>query len=86
MPSQNVVAIRNIITGQKLGIAKVLVKNNDIWHTNLATPNTLLSDWVLEVELNNLVVITNSLLGLDASIEVQTVSLNMKNYSRQIWH
>ncbi len=40
-PSHNVVAIQNIATDQKLGITKVVVENNGVWHINLAAPNTL---------------------------------------------
>jgi len=36
----------------------------------LAAPNTLLGAWVLEMEPNNLVVVIDPLLRLDASIEV----------------
>jgi len=42
MSPNNVVAIQNIMAGQKSFIAKIIVKNNGVWHTNLATPNTLL--------------------------------------------
>jgi hypothetical protein len=42
MPSHNVVAIQNIVVGWKSCIAKVVVENNGVWHTNLITPNTLL--------------------------------------------
>jgi hypothetical protein len=79
MSPQNIVAIQNITTSRKLGIAKVIVENNGVWHTNLAAPNTLLGAWVLEVESNNLMVVTNPLLGLDMSIEVWTVLVNMKD-------
>jgi len=43
MPSHNVATIRNNIADQKLGIAKVVKENNGVRHTNLVTPNTLLS-------------------------------------------
>jgi len=79
-----VATIQNIATGQKSGIAKVIVKNNGVWHTNLATsPNTLLGAWVLEMESQNLMVATNPLLGLDASIKVWIVLINIKDYGRQ---
>jgi hypothetical protein len=81
-----VVAIQNTIAGWKLGIAKVIVKNNGVWHTNLVVPITLLGVKVPKMELDNLVVIIDPLLGLDASIEVQTMSINTKDYGRQTQH
>jgi hypothetical protein len=83
MPSHNVATIRNIVAGWKLGITKVVVEKNGVWHTNLVAPNTLLGAWVPKVEPNNLMVVTNFLLRLDVSIEVRTVSFNMKDYGKQ---
>ncbi len=80
MSPNNVVAIRNIVVGQKSFIAKIIIKNNGVWHTNLATPNMLLGAWVPKVEPDNLMVIINPLVGmLDVSIEVQILSVNMKD-------
>jgi len=80
MSPNNVVAIQNIVVGQKSFIAKIIIKNNGVWHTNLATPNMLLGAWVPKVEPDNLMVITNPLVGmLDVSIEVQILSVNMKD-------
>lgn len=79
MSPNNVVAIWNIVASQKSFIAKIITKNNGVWHTNLATPNMLLGAWVPKVEQDNLMVITNPLVGLDVSIEVQILSVNMKD-------
>jgi hypothetical protein len=64
MSPNNVVAIRNIVASQKSFIAKIITKNNGVWHTNLATPNMLLGAWVPKVELDNLMVIINPLVGV----------------------
>jgi hypothetical protein len=79
MPSHNVAVIQNITTNWKLNITKVVAENNGVWQINLATPNTLLGTWVLEVELDNLGGIIDPLLRLDVSIEVQIVSINTKD-------
>jgi hypothetical protein len=62
-----VATIQNIATSWKLGIAKVVAKNNGVWDTNLVAPNTLLGMCVLEVELDNLVVVIDPLV-IDAKI------------------
>jgi hypothetical protein len=55
------------------------VENNDVWHTNLAAPNTLLGAWVPKMELDNLVVVIDPLLGLDVSIKVWIMLVNRKD-------
>ncbi len=77
--------IRNTTIDQKLNITKVVMENDGVWHTNLTTPNILLGAWIIEVELENLMVITDPLLGLDVSIEMRIVSINTKDYDIWTW-
>jgi hypothetical protein len=50
----------------------------------MVAPNTLLGVEVPQVEPKNLVVIIDTLLGLDASIEVQIVLVNMKTMANKL--
>jgi hypothetical protein len=52
----------------------------------MVIPNTLLGAWILEEESNNLMVVTNPFLGLDVSIEVWIMLVNMKDYGWWTWH
>ncbi len=58
------------------------MENNGVWYTNLVAPNTLFGAWVPKLELENLVVVIDPLLGLDVSIEVHNMSVNTKDCGR----
>jgi hypothetical protein len=53
LPSHNVIVSQNIVVGSKLDEANVVTKNNDVQHTILVTPNTLLRILALERKKNN---------------------------------
>jgi hypothetical protein len=66
-------------------MVNVLVENNGVWHIVVATPSKLLGAFILEMKIVVLFTITNAILEVDPSIQLEIKSTSTNVYGRQTW-
>ncbi len=64
-------------------IAKVSMKNNDIWYIVVVIPNKLLNAFVLEMELDIHFDVNGVMLEVGVSIGLVTIVANTNDYGRR---